>query len=194
MCNDSQLVCIFVAPKVISNVPQSGQNTTRQSALPARLTFLCCLFEFIDFTIPILGRMESAEATVCSVSLTLAGFQQLKVLDDGWLFFTNYLVRINLSWRVKRNRYSSPACSMTTSRLVLNSSALFNRCRKAGVVSCFVDSVKSRGSIESGSCLFMGLNNNDYHLASQHLLFSFAKLLKSQGAIIYWDRACSSGY
>jgi len=87
MCNDSQLVCIFVAPKVISNVPQAGQNTTRQSALSARLTFLCCLFEFIDFTIQMLGRMESAEATVCSVSLTLAGCQQLKVLDDGWLFF-----------------------------------------------------------------------------------------------------------
>ncbi|WP_445641275.1 hypothetical protein [Methylobacter tundripaludum] len=123
-----------------------------------------------------------------------------EVLVDGWLLFTNYLVRINLSWRVKRNRYSSPACSITTSRPELNSSALFNLCRtscdpvtagtstfpggrKTGVVSCFVDSVKSKGSVEGGSCLFMVANNNDYHLSSQHLLFHFGKLLKSQRVI-----------
>jgi hypothetical protein len=51
MFSDSQLVRIVDAPKLISNVPQSGQNTTRQSPLPESPTFLCRLFEFIEFTI-----------------------------------------------------------------------------------------------------------------------------------------------
>ena len=58
MCNDSQLVRIVDVPKFISNVPQSGQNTTRQSPLPERPTFLCRLFEFIEFTIQMLGSCE----------------------------------------------------------------------------------------------------------------------------------------
>jgi hypothetical protein len=88
-------VRIVDAPKFISSVPQSGQNATRQSPLPERLTFLCRLFEFIDFTIQMSGRIKSAEAVVHSVDtaldtcsarlLTLAGYQYSNVLD-GWLF------------------------------------------------------------------------------------------------------------
>jgi hypothetical protein len=88
-------VRIVDAPKFISSVPQSGQNATRQSPLPERLTFLCRLFAFIGFTIQISGRVKSAEAVVYSVEtalatcsarlLTLAGYQYLGVLN-GWLF------------------------------------------------------------------------------------------------------------
>jgi hypothetical protein len=88
-------VRIVDVPKFISSVPQSGQNATRQSPLPERLTFLCRLFAFIGFTIQISGRVKSAEAVVYSVEtalatcsarlLTLAGYQYLGVLD-GWLF------------------------------------------------------------------------------------------------------------
>jgi hypothetical protein len=87
------LVRIVDAPKFISNVPQSGQKTTQHSLLPERPTFLCCLVEFINFTIQMLGKIKSAGAAwvqrlddIGSVSLTLAGYQHLKVLD-GWLFF-----------------------------------------------------------------------------------------------------------
>jgi hypothetical protein len=60
MCNDSELVRIVVAPRLISNVPQSGQSITWQSQLPERPTFLCCLFEFIEFTIQMLGNCYSS--------------------------------------------------------------------------------------------------------------------------------------
>ncbi len=56
MFNDSLLVRMVDAPKFISNVPQSGQNTTRQSPLPESPTFLCRLVEFIEFTIQMLSN------------------------------------------------------------------------------------------------------------------------------------------
>jgi len=63
--------------------------------------------------------------------------------------------QINLSRRVNRNRYSSPACSITNSRAVPNKSLLSTRGLETRIASCFEDSSKFTESIGTLSCFFI---------------------------------------